>query len=192
MNFRFLFLEYRKVSSNHGVKFMNKKLISLIALGLSLVGCGNSHRDVVDLNLIYITTDSAPVADSSYASERDMVQSSHSVSHSLRELAAIERASRPDLRLPKTYNARQLHMTERMSVSWTGPVEPILRKVANKSHYKLIVIGVKPVIPVLVSINKKDEPLANIFHDIRYQIVEKAQVLVYPKANVIELRYFKN
>ena len=171
---------------------MNKKIIALISLSAILTGCGNSHREVVDLNLTYVTTDSVPAPAKYRASEDDMIQSSHSVRHSLRELAAIKRASRPDLRMPKTYNAKQLHMTQQLSISWTGPVEPILKKIAHKSHYKLVVIGVKPVIPALVSVHKKNASLANIFHDIRYQVIDKAQILVYPKSHVIELRYLKN
>jgi defect-in-organelle-trafficking protein DotD len=83
-------------------------------------------------------------------------------------------------------------MTERTSIDWTGPVEPLLRKVAAAGHYKLVVVGAEPVIPVLVAVSKNNKPLAEIFHDIRYQVINKAQILIFPEKNIIELRYLPN
>lgn len=170
---------------------MKKALLLLLPLSVLLVGCDSSPRRV-DLNLTYVTKDSVPVNSMDRNAQANMAESSTSISHSLQELAAIKQASHPDLRMPKTYNAAQLHMTQRSSINWSGPVEPVLKKVTDAAGYKLIVVGSEPVIPVLVTLNKKNVPLANIFHDIRYQVVNKAQILVYPSKRVIELRYMKN
>ena len=169
---------------------MNKTLFLLLPLSIILVGCGTPKT--VKLNLNYVTKDSVPIEAIDKNSQINMAESSTSISQSLQQLAAITQASHPDLRIPDTYNAGELHMTERTSISWTGPVEPLLQKVAKAAHYELVIVGAEPVIPVLVAIDKRDKPLADIFHDIRYQIVDKAQILVFPSKNIIELRYMPN
>lgn len=170
---------------------MKKTLLLLLPLSILLVGCSSSPR-TVKLDLTYVTKGSVPVNSIDKSAQANMAESSTSISHSLQELAAIKQASHPDLRIPNTYNAGELHMTQRTSINWTGPVEPLLKKVAKAGHYKLVVVGAKPVIPVLVAIDKRNKPLADVFHDIRYQVVDKAQILIFPAKNVIELRYMKN
>jgi defect in organelle trafficking protein DotD len=170
---------------------MNKTLLLLLPLSILIAGCSSSPK-VVKLDLAYITTDSVPVPSVDRVSQENVAESSNSISHSLQELAAIRQASHPDLRMPKTYNAGQLHMTQRVSINWAGPAEALLQKVAKASHYKLIVMGARPVIPALVTVNKRNKPLAAVFHDIRYQLINKAQILAYPSKNILELRYMKD
>lgn len=78
------------------------------------------------------------------------------------------------------------------SVSWTGPVKPLLAKIAQATHYQLNVIGRTPNLPVLVSIDVHNKPIADILRNITYQVVMKANVAVYPKSRTIELRYHDN
>jgi defect-in-organelle-trafficking protein DotD len=170
---------------------MKKRLLLLLPFSILLVACSSTPK-TVKLDLNYVTKDSVPVEAIDKTSQVNMAESSTSISHSLQELAAITQASHPDLRMPDTYNAGELHMTERTSISWTGPVEPLLQKIAKAAHYQLVTVGAEPVIPVLVAVDKRDKPLADIFHDIRYQIIDKAQILVYPSKNIIELRYMQN
>jgi defect-in-organelle-trafficking protein DotD len=170
---------------------MKKILLLLLPLSVALAACSSSPR-TVKLDLNYVTKDSVPVQAIDKNAQANMAESSTSISHSLQQLAAIQQASHPDLRMPQTYNAGELHMTERTSIDWTGPVEPLLHKVAKAGHYKLVVVGTKPVIPVLVAVSKRNKPLADIFHDIRYQVINKAQILIFPKKNILELRYLKN
>ena len=171
---------------------MNKKLL-LLALPLAtalLVGCSPKREVKLDLN--YVTIDSVPVESNDKNAQTNLAESSTSLSRSMQELAAINEASHPDLLVPAPFNAKKIHMTERTSINWTGPVEPILRKVARAGHYQLNILGASPVIPVIVVLDKRNKPLANILQDIRYQVVRKAQIRVFPRKNIIELRYLKN
>jgi defect in organelle trafficking protein DotD len=59
------------------------------------------------------------------------------------------------------------------------------------SGYRLRVVGVNPAIPVLVTVNAKDLPLAAIVRDIDFQGARKASVKVYPQSRIIELRYMR-
>ena len=78
------------------------------------------------------------------------------------------------------------------SISWTGPVEPVLKKIAQATRYHLRVIGKRPVLPVLISLNIQNQPIATILRNIMYQIVMKADLAVYSRSRTIELRYHGN
>ncbi|MCL5261667.1 MAG: DotD/TraH family lipoprotein, partial [Gammaproteobacteria bacterium] len=77
------------------------------------------------------------------------------------------------------------------SIDWSGPVGPLVKKIATASNYKLRVLGTPPAIPILVSISAKDTPLADILRDATFQCGNKANIVVYPASRTIELRYVK-
>ena len=80
-------------------------------------------------------------------------------------------------------------MAQIASLQWTGPIEPLLRKIAHSTGYHLQVIGTEPPTPIIVSINKKNKPLATILRDAIFQAQGQANVSVYPANKIIELRY---
>ncbi len=120
-----------------------------------------------------------------------LAEAANSVSQSLYQLAAVEKAATP--RKPeKLPDPASYGMGNLVSVDWTGPVAAILQRIAKVSHYKLRIIGTEPAIPILVSITAENEPIGNILRNAAYQAHQRAQVIVYPKQKVIELRYVKN
>lgn len=112
------------------------------------------------------------------------------VSSSLIELAQIEKEARPRMR-KVLINADSYNLQARASVDWSGPIEELLLRLANATSYRLRVLGKKPAIPVLVSITSHDEVIADILRNIDYLAANKADLRVYPKQNIIELRYAK-
>lgn len=164
---------------------------ALLALVLSATGCSGRNQKIVKLDLRYITIDSVPIEAVNKNSESNIAQSSVSVSRSMRKLTALSQAVHPDLRVPGPLNAKQLKLSQRVSIDWMGPVEPVLTKLAHASHYKLNLIGHPPATPAVVSLHKDNVELAEIIQDIRYQVINKAQLIVYKHPAVIELRYFK-
>lgn len=123
--------------------------------------------------------------------ETKLVEAASSVSKSLNQLADIEMAMYPSLKLPHPNNPAAIGMQHLASVDWNGPAEPLLQKIALASHYRLRVLGTKPPIPAIVSVSKKNKPLADILRDVTYQTVNKASIVVYPGSHVIELRYIR-
>lgn len=118
-----------------------------------------------------------------------LTEAAVSVSNSLGKLAEIQQAMHPQARLPEPPNAARIGLSDLASVDWTGPVEPLARKVANIAHYRLRVLGRAPAIPIIVSITAKDTPLADILRDIGFQAEQQASLTLYPSSHVIELRY---
>jgi len=92
--------------------------------------------------------------------------------------------------LSRPINPARYGMANLASVDWIGPVEPLLQKIAAVTHYRLRVIGRSPPVPVIVTIDVNDKPIADILRNATYQAAKRANVLVYPRTKVIELRYF--
>lgn len=169
---------------------MKLKTICWLLPVLALTGCSDSPR-YVDLNLNYLTAKQAPVASDDKRSQAMLAETATSVNQSLQQLSAIQMATHPDVRMQDPADPVALNMAQQTSLDWTGPVEPLLQKIAEASGYTVRVLGPRPAIPVIVIINANNQPLATILRDTTYQIAQKARVQVYPKTKIIELRYMQ-
>jgi defect-in-organelle-trafficking protein DotD len=89
-------------------------------------------------------------------------------------------------------NPASYGMAEPVSVDWTGPVESLIKQLATACNYRLRILGYQPAIPVLVTVNAKNEMIADVIRDVGYQCGRRANVVVFPESRVIELRYAKN
>lgn len=167
---------------------MKSRFFLLLLPVVLLAGCADKPN-FVDLNLRYVTTDSAPVNTTDRKAQAMLAETAQSVNKSMQELSAIQIATHPDVKIQAPQNAAAIDMAQQTSLDWTGPVNPLLDKIAKASGYHVRVLGTEPAIPVIVSINANDEPLANILRDTTYQVAHKARIKLYPKTKVIELRY---
>lgn len=76
-----------------------------------------------------------------------------------------------------------------ITIDWSGPIEPMLAKISSMADYQLKIIGRQPAIPVVVTLVKEDVSMADSIKDADLQAAGHANVVVYPKDKVIELRY---
>lgn len=120
-----------------------------------------------------------------------LAEAARSVSQSLNELKTIEKASHPSIK-PLPYPTASGLEKISASVDWSGPIEPLLQRIANLANYKLEIIGRRPAIPVLVTISAQTTPLSYIVRNADLQAGMKANIAVYPGIHTIELRYAKN
>jgi len=171
------------------MKFKSFLLLLPVAL---LAGCSHDTPKFVDLNLHYITTDSAPVKGTDRKAQAQLAEAAQSVNQSMQQISAIQIATNPDVKMPKPVNPVAVGMAQQTSLDWTGPVQPLLKKIASASGYNVRVLGKAPAIPVIVSINANDEVLANILRDTTYQVAKKARIKLYPQSKTIELRYLSS
>ena len=81
-------------------------------------------------------------------------------------------------------------MAQLASLDWSGPIEPLVRKIAASSDYKVRILGNQPSIPVIVQIHQTNVPLADILRNASFQTQNRADITVYPANKVIELRYY--
>lgn len=184
----------RKVFVFDMEKMMKKttwKLALLLSTACLLTSC-SSGKKVVDLRLKYIPAHTVPAETTDQESQAQLAEAATAVGHSLQELSAVQMTVHPPKNLRRPFDPQAIGMDKIASIDWTGPVQPILKQIANASNYHLSVIGRKPVIPVLVSLNIRNQPLATILRNITYKIVLKANIAVYPRRRIIELRYRGN
>jgi len=170
---------------------MKKLLIVLFPALFFLASC-SSNKKTVDLDVAYIPTDRVPAHITDDEAQAQIAEAATSIGHSLQELSAVQMTVHPPKSLNKPYNPRVIGMDKLASLNWTGPVEPALQSIAKATNYRLRVIGRAPVIPVFISIDVNNTPIADILRDITYQVIMKADIALYPNSRVIELRYHGN
>ena len=163
-----------------------KSFLFFVAL-LFLAGCGTSSTTKTSPNRISIINGDVGARNA----ESQLAEAADSVSKSLEQLAAIEKTTHPQAKMPPPVDSQMIGMSTLASIEWSGPVGPLVAKIASLSDYKLHVLGKVPAIPVLVSISAKDMPLSDILRDINFQCMSKANMVIYPASKIIELRYAK-
>jgi len=155
---------------------MNIKLASIAILFLALSACASTP----------------PQNPKSTSTDVSLAEASFAVSRSIVDLSEIAQASRPLPNLEPPPNPASYGMAQITSVDWSGPVEPLVRQLANASNYQIRVLGAQPGIPVLVTVSAKNMMLADVLRDVGYQCGRRANVVIFPGSRIIELRYAKN
>jgi defect-in-organelle-trafficking protein DotD len=166
---------------------MKKAALLMLSASLALVGCGPSHHNYVLLR--YVTAQSAPEPAVDKNAQAQIAQAATSVNKSLQNLDAIELATHKGVSLSAPVNATAVGMAQTVSVSWHGPIAPLLKQIATASHYRLRVLGTAPSIPLLVNVNATDKTLVDVLRDATFQVAKEASVKLYSSNHVIELRY---
>ncbi|MFA6409157.1 MAG: type IVB secretion system lipoprotein DotD [Gammaproteobacteria bacterium] len=164
---------------------IKKRIIFILSLGLCtalLFGCSNRQATIA------LQSDEQDV----HVAEAKLAKSAESISDSLQELAAIERASHPARQMASPVDADMIGMAQLISVDWTGPIGAFVEKLAKTSNYRMRILGKSPAIPIIISITAHNTPLADVLRDANFQCGRRANVAIYAANKVIELRYAKN
>ena len=142
------------------------------------------------LSLTACTHDRAiPYPMSSDHASIQIAEAARSVSRSMHELARIQEQATPPVK--PLLNPEKFGMRQSASIDWSGPVEPLLKRISHSLNYRLRVLGPAPAVPVIITMNAESKPMGSILRDIDYQASHKAHVAVYPRERVLELRYAK-
>lgn len=121
-----------------------------------------------------------------------LAEASYDVSRSISSLSETAQAAHPLPKLEAPPNPASYGMGELTSIDWSGPVEPLVRQIAKAANYRVRILGTPPAIPVLVTIYDKNRMLADVLRDVGYQCGRRANIVIFPESNVIELQYAKN
>ena len=112
-----------------------------------------------------------------------------SVSQSLTQLKATEQAANPPVSVSEPPSPSTYGMAMPASIEWNGPIQSLVNQIATLTNYQVRVVGNVPSLPILVNISEKDTPAGEILRDAGYQCGDRAQIVVFPSSNTIELRY---
>ncbi|MFA5593026.1 MAG: DotD/TraH family lipoprotein [Micavibrio sp.] len=107
---------------------------------------------------------------------------------SLETLAAIEQARAPGIAVEPIHNAPE-ELMRAMTVTWVGPPEQILRRLADRASYNFVALGNRPPVPLVVNVDVRNQPVIEILRDIGLQLGVRADVKVDSTRHMIELHY---
>lgn len=153
-------------------------LITSVMLSLSACGSSVKHFSGSEPQMVAEPDNvSAMLAD---AADR--------VATSMEKLAAIEHKRTPGIETAPVDDA-PIELRRAISVSWIGPVEPMLQALADRSSYNFFVLGVAPPVPAVVSIDAENKPVIEVLRNIGLQLGTRADVHVDGNKKTIEIRY---
>lgn len=108
----------------------------------------------------------------------------------LRFLSEIERSRSPGPRVAEIdLTVVPTELVQPLSLSWVGPVRPVVELLADKAGYRFLAVGHAPKVPLIVSITATREPIVKIIQDLGLQVSVKADVVIDAAAKTVELRY---
>ena len=117
-----------------------------------------------------------------------LAESADRASRSLEKLAAIEQTRTPDASVAPIANAPR-ELRRAVTINWVGPVETIAKKMASRASYNFRVLGEKPPVPVVVSLDKNNARVIDILRDIGLQLGARGDIKVDAQAKLVELQY---
>ncbi|MBU0799602.1 MAG: DotD/TraH family lipoprotein [Alphaproteobacteria bacterium] len=112
-------------------------------------------------------------------------------STALQTLAAIEQQRTPDIAMAPIENAPP-EMKRAMTLNWVGPVEPVLKTLADRAGYGFQTVGNAPPVPIIVSVDAENTPVIEILRSIGLQLGVRADVSVDGAARMVEIHYVPN
>ncbi len=117
-------------------------------------------------------------------------QAATSVSDSLSQLAAIDKSTHPVAKIPFV-DLQGQNLDHPVDITWNGPIQPLLEKIANAINYKLQVYGQPSLIPILINLDTTGQQVSakQVISDADLQAGTRASVMIFPDQQIISLRY---
>lgn len=121
--------------------------------------------------------------------QNDLVNAASSIERSLKILASAQEAESPPIINTAPLITPEGGMGGKVDIDWTGPVAPLIEKIAKMTDYRVKILGNEPAIPIIITITARDTMIAEILQNASFQAGRRAHILVFPCDHVIEVRY---
>ena len=76
-----------------------------------------------------------------------------------------------------------------ITLRWSGPIETVVRALAERAGLKFRVKGNIPTVPLAVNVDVYQQPILHVLRDIGLQAGHRADVAVDDAVGVVEVRY---
>lgn len=120
---------------------------------------------------------------------RGLLGVAQSIEQSLGTLALNQDSNHPPLLNTAPLITPEGGMGGKADLDWSGPIEPLIKKIAMMSDYQVKTLGNTPAIPIVVTIHEKNAIVADILKNASLQAGKRANIMVFPASRVIEIRY---
>ena len=117
-----------------------------------------------------------------------LAEAADKASDALQTLAAVEQSQAPAVAVQPIHNAPS-ELRRAMTITWVGPAEALVKRLANRASYSFIVLGNRPPVPLTVNIDAENKPVIDILRDTGLQFGTRADVKVDSVKQVVELHY---
>lgn len=157
------------------------RTIICIILGSNLLGCSSALKTPAQANAAKVPYNSLV--------EQELVSAAKKIEASLALLASTQEENQVPLLNTSPLITPEGGMSGTADIDWTGPIEPLIRTLADMTDYKVKILGNPPGIPIIVSISQEEAVIADILKNAGMQAGKRANIVVFPANRVIELRY---
>ncbi len=117
-----------------------------------------------------------------------LAEAADRASNSLETLAAIEQSKSPGVAVQPIHNAPE-ELARAITITWVGPPEQILRKLADRASYNFVTLGNRPPVALVVNVDVQNQPVIEVLRDIGLQLGVRGDVKVDSERGIIELHY---
>lgn len=121
--------------------------------------------------------------------ETQLLKTAKSIERSLSILAAAQVSEDPPIISTAPLVTPEGGMGGHVDIDWTGPIGPLVDRIARMTDYRIKILGSEPAIPIIVTITGRRLVIADVLQNASYQAAKRAHVLVFPCNRVIEVRY---
>lgn len=117
-----------------------------------------------------------------------LAEAADKASNALETLAAVEQSKAPAVAVQPIHNAPN-ELKRAITITWMGPAEGLVRKLADRASYTFIAIGDKPPVPLTVNIDAENTPVIDVLRDVGLQFGMRADIKVDSVRQMVELHY---
>ena len=117
-----------------------------------------------------------------------LAEAADRAANSLNVLAAAEQ-NKSAVELPPLAAGAPIALRRSITVDWVGPVEPIVKKLADRASYSFLVSGKTPEVPIITNLNVRSQPVVEVLRDIGLQMNDRGTLKVDANRKVIEINY---
>lgn len=117
-----------------------------------------------------------------------LAEAADKASTALQTLAAVEQSRSPAVAVEPIHNAPP-ELMRAMTITWYGPAEELIKKLADRASYTYLAVGDKPPVPLTVNLDIENQPVIDTLRDVGLQLGVRADVKVDSTRRMIELHY---
>ncbi len=117
-----------------------------------------------------------------------LAEAADKASNALETLAAVEQNRAPGIAVQPIHNAPP-ELERAMTISWVGPPEQILKRLAERASYSYLTVGNRPPVPPVISLDVQNERVIDLLRDVGLQLGVRGDVKVDSVRKTVELHY---
>jgi len=118
-----------------------------------------------------------------------LTEAADKASAALQRIAQIQQMRAPATPPAQDFADAPPNLKQPITIRWAGPIEPILKTLAERAGLQFRVTGHEPPVPLTVAVDVYDEPLIHVLQNIGLQAGERADVAIDGPRGVVEIRY---